>query len=153
MLITTANGVIIRFDEGAVRAMGRNAAGVRGITLDKGDHVVSMDILQKKDKENYAVIVSQNGYGKRTKVDEYRCQGRAGRGVRCVSLRDKDKAVKMRIAGGQDSLMIITASGIIIRQKVQDISEQGRAAMGVRLIKLDRDDRVVDIGVIKQEAI
>jgi DNA gyrase subunit A len=153
VLITTANGVIIRFDEGDVRAMGRNAAGVRGIALDKGDHVVSMDILEKKDKDNYAVIVSQNGYGKRTKVDEYRCQGRAGRGVRCVTLRekDKDKAVKMRIAGEKDSLIMVTSSGVVIRQKVKDISEQGRAAMGVRLIKLDRGDKVVDVGVIKAE--
>ncbi|GBR77499.1 DNA gyrase subunit A [Candidatus Termititenax dinenymphae] len=151
VLITTANGVIIRFDEEAVRSMGRNAAGVRGINLDKGDYVVSMDILEKNDKDNYAIIVSQNGYGKRTKVDEYRQQGRAGRGVRCVTLRDKDKAVKMRIAGSKDSLIIITSTGIIIRQKVKDISEQGRAAMGVRLIKLDKDDSVVDIGVVKTE--
>ncbi|MDR1997641.1 MAG: DNA gyrase subunit A [Candidatus Margulisbacteria bacterium] len=151
VLITTAAGVIIRFSEEDVRAMGRGAAGVRGIALDKGDHVVSMDILEKDDKTNYAIIVSQNGYGKRTRVDEYRCQGRAGRGVRCVSLRDKDRAVKMRIAGNKDSLIIITATGIIIRQKVKDISEQGRAAMGVHLIKLDKGDSVVDIGVIRAE--
>ncbi|MDR2431746.1 MAG: DNA gyrase subunit A [Candidatus Margulisbacteria bacterium] len=151
ILMTTADGVIIRFDEADVRAMGRGAGGVRGIALDKGDRVVSMDILEKENKADYAVILSQNGYGKRTKVDEYRCQGRAGRGVRCVSLRDKDRAVKMRIAGAKDSLMIVTANGIIIRQKVKDVSEQGRAAMGVRLIKLDKEDKVVDIGVIKAE--
>jgi len=110
-----------------------------------------MDILEKENKDNYAIIVSQNGYGKRTGVDEYRCQGRAGRGVRCLTLRDKDHAVKMRIAGPKDALMLVTANGIIIRQKVKDISEQGRAAMGVRLIKLDNKDEVVDMGVIKAE--
>ena len=151
ILMTTANGIIIRFSEDDVRAMGRSAAGVRGIALDKGDSVVSMDILEKENKDNYAIIVSQNGFGKRTGVDEYRCQGRAGRGVRCLTLRDKDNAVKMRIAGAKDSLMLVTANGIIIRQKVKDISEQGRAAMGVRLIKLDSGDKVVDMGVISAE--
>lgn len=149
VLITTANGIIIRFSEEEVRSMGRNAAGVRGIALDKGDMVVSMDVLSKEDDKKHALIISEGGYGKRTQVGEYRTQGRAGRGVRCLGLRDKDKAIKMSIVSEKDGIILVTSSGTVIRQKVKDIADQGRAAMGVRIIRLSGEDKVVDVAVIR----
>jgi DNA gyrase subunit A len=151
VLMTTANGVLIRFSEDEVRSMGRQAGGVRGIALDKGDYVVSMDVLGKEDDKKHTLIISQNGYGKRTQVGEYRCQGRAGRGVRCISLREGDVSVKMRIVQEKDSVILITKSGIVMRQKVKDIADQGRAAMGVRVIKLNAGDEFVDMAVVKAE--
>jgi len=152
ILITTASGLLIRFSEKQVRDMGRTAGGVRGINLEKGDYCVSMDVLTKEDDKKFALIASRGGYGKRTKVGEYRCQGRGGKGVRCLSLRDKDEAVKMRIVDDKDSIILVTKLGTVIRQKVKDISVQGRAAKGVRLVKLEDKDQLVDLAIIRAEA-
>lgn len=152
ILMTTASGLLIRFSEKQVRDMGRTAGGVRGINLEKGDYCVSMDVLTKEDDKKFALIASRGGYGKRTEVGEYRCQGRGGRGVRCLNLRDKDEAVKMRIVDEKDSIILVTKSGTVIRQKVKEISVQGRAAKGVRLVKLDEKDALVDLAIIRAEA-
>ena len=153
VLITTANGVLIRFSEADVRSMGRNAAGVRGITLDEGDKVVSMDVLSKEDDKKHALIISEGGYGKRTEVGEYRTQGRAGRGVRCLGLRDNDHAVKMSIVSENDGIILVTSAGTVIRQEVKAIADQGRAAMGVRIIRLTAPDKVVDVAVIRDTVV
>lgn len=153
VLMTTAQGILIRFNEEEVRAMGRSAGGVRGINLEDNDYVVSMDVLSQEDEKKFALIAARSGYGKRTEVSEYRCQGRGGRGVRCLTLREKDEAVKMRIVDEKDSIILVTSNGTVIRQKVKDVSVQGRAAKGVRLVKLDEKDELVDMAIIKAAAV
>ncbi len=150
VMMTTASGLLIRFSEDDVRAMGRATRGVRGMNLANGDYVVSMDVLAEEDDKKHALLVSKQGYGKLTDVGEYRCQGRGGKGVRCLALRDGDEMVKMRIVDKDDTTILVSSGGTIIRQKVKDISTQGRAAKGVRLVKLVAGENVADLAVIKK---
>ena len=149
VFLATRNGIVIRFHETDVRAMGRNAAGVRGIRLKDKDAVVSMDIVE--DKSEFFVI-TKGGRGKNTGLAEFRPQGRGGQGVRLVKLKDNDLVAAARVVKEDDELLIITQSGTTSRQKIKNISTQGRAAQGVRVQKLDEGDEVVAIGrVIGEE--
>lgn len=150
IMMTSKSGLLIRFSEKNVRSMGRATRGVRGMNLISGDYVVSMDVLAKEDDKKLALLVSKMGFGKLTEVGEYRCQGRGGKGVRCLALRDGDEMVKMRIVNKDDTTILVSSGGTIIRQKVKNISTQGRAAKGVRLVKLVAGENVADLAVIKK---
>lgn len=148
IIIGTAQGFLIRFDEKDVRAMGRTAAGVRGIRLRHEDHVVNAEIIYEN---SMLLTVTKNGYGKRTSIDEYRIQSRGGKGVINYNITDKTgEVVGLRMTEEKD-LMIITDSGVIIRTPITHISVFGRNTQGVKLIKLDDNTQVSTIAVVDIE--
>ncbi|MGQ1911404.1 DNA gyrase subunit A [Marinifilum sp. RC60d5] len=138
ILIAVRSGKAIRFAEDQVRSMGRTASGVRGITLkDENDEVVGM-ICVKNEEENI-LVVSENGYGKRSNIDDYRITNRGGKGVKTISLTDKTgNLIAIKNVTDNDDLMIINKSGITIRLAVSDLRVMGRATQGVRLINLSK---------------
>jgi DNA gyrase subunit A len=140
VLLSTQNGIAIRFPVSDVRSMGRTARGVKGITLGN-DHVIDMDVVQEKAD---LLIVTELGYGKRTPINEYRPQHRGGKGIQAIRpSRRNGKVVGIKMVHEEDDVMIITAEGIIIRMQVKDISSMGRATQGVTLIRLEENDSVV----------
>jgi DNA gyrase subunit A len=143
-------GYAIRFDEGKVRPMGRNAAGVRGITLGGAeDAVVGMVCIDPEDKSQAILVISEKGNGKRSDFEEYRLTNRGGKGVKTMMLTDKTGAViAIKAVREEDGLMIISFSGITIRMLVSDIRVMGRATQGVRVIRLDEDDDIADVAVL-----
>lgn len=148
VFVATREGMSIRFDEGDVRAMGRSARGVKGVTLGKEDIVVGMEIIDKSTKATI-LMVTENGYGKRTPVDEYRTQSRGGVGIITQKTTDKVGAVVgTRMVLDTDELMITTDKGQTIRMNASDISILGRNTQGVRLITLNQDEKVTGIARI-----
>lgn len=153
VLIAVKSGKAIRFNEEKVRAMGRSAAGVHGIDVDeKKDEVIGMVCVDKKDKEQTILVVSEKGYGKRTDVDEYRITNRGGKGVKTLNVTPKTGTlVAIKNVTNDDDLMIINKSGVAIRMAVADIKVIGRATQGVRLIKLNGDDEIAGVAKIEME--
>jgi DNA gyrase subunit A len=146
IVLSTAMGAAIRFDENEVRPMGRLARGVRGITLSSGDYVVSMDSMRELDE---LLVISEKGYGKRTPLDDFRKTRRGGKGVYAMKCNEKTgKLAAIEVVRDGDEGMIISRDGIIIRIDAADISKQGRYAQGVRVIKLDEGDIVVDMAKV-----
>jgi DNA gyrase subunit A len=153
VLIAVKTGKAIRFNEEKVRAMGRSAAGVFGIDVDeKNDEVIGMVCVDKADKEQSILVVSEKGYGKRTDVDEYRITNRGGKGVKTLNITPKTGSlVAIKSVTNKDDLMIINKSGVAIRMAVSDIKVIGRATQGVRLIKLNGDDEIASVAKIEME--
>ncbi len=154
IMIFTRNGKAIRFSEEDVRSIGRNGYGVHGIKLKDHDYVVSMIIINDKDVENSAKIltVSENGYGKRTKIFEYRRQTRGGYGVKNYNINSKTgHIVSSKIVTEDQDIMLINSNGIIIRIKISDISTTGRSASGVKLMKSGKDNNIIAIAKIMSE--
>lgn len=151
IVIANRNGRAIRFPEAKVRSMGRSAAGVRGITLDNAeDEVVGM-ICVKEDDDNTIFVVSQNGYGKRSEIGEYRVTNRGGKGVKTMNITDKTgKMVAIKSVSDFDDMMITTKDGIVIRLAVSDVRVMGRAAQGVKVINLDKKSTISDVAVIRR---
>ncbi|HPO81257.1 MAG TPA: DNA gyrase subunit A [Bacillota bacterium] len=147
IIIVTAQGLALRFSEEDVRPMGRSARGVIGIRLGDGDTVIGMDVV-REDRD--LLVVTENGYGKRTPLNQYRTYAsRGGRGVKAIKLTDKTGlAVAIKVLEGDDELMCISAEGVVIRMDAADISQQGRGAQGVRVMRLDPEDKVVSIAQI-----
>ena len=146
VILSTANGAAIRFSEEDVRPMGRATRGVRGISLERRDQVVSMDTVQENGE---LLVISEHGYGKRTPLGNFRSTHRGGKGVYALRCNDKTgDLVAIEVVRPGDEMMIISRDGIIIRVNVNDISEQGRYAQGVRVIKLDDGDTVVDMAKV-----
>lgn len=149
LVIVTKAGKAIRFSEEDVRQMGRTAAGVKGIRLRDGDEVVSMDSLSEGIQ---LLVVTENGYGKRTDIDQYPVQARGGLGVKSLQLTDKTgPVVGARMVTDEHELMVSTRGGTLIRMAMSDISVIGRATQGVRLIRLDEGDAVTAIARILPE--
>jgi len=150
IMLGTRFGQAIRFHESEVREMGRTAGGVKGIELEKGDEVVGMVIL-KRDAS--ILVVSENGYGKRSELRDYKVQHRGGSGLITMKANDKTgKMVSIMEVIDDDDLMIITEKGVVIRQSVSDIKVISRNTSGVRLIKLGPGDRIGDVArVITEE--
>src|SRR3989338_8514253 len=145
IFLSTSIGQSIRFSEAQVRDVGRVAMGVKGITLEKGDKVVGMEILDPKNKANI-LTVTENGYGKRTEADEYRSQSRGGKGIITIKTTDRNGSVVGIVKADDESgVMIITDQGQVIRMKAKDISVIGRNTQGVRLINLSSGEKVVAI--------
>ena len=141
ILLSTAQGMSIRFSEAEVRSMGRQAYGVKGITLDEGDEVVGADVVERGST---ILTVTENGYGKRTEESEYRIQGRGGKGIIDIKTTERNgKVVGLAQVKDRDEVMLVTNGGMLIRIKVQDISVIGRNTQGVRLITLESDGEEV----------
>jgi DNA gyrase subunit A len=153
VLIANRNGRAIRFHESKVRTMGRTAAGVRGMTLDGGDdEVIGMVCIKDAEKESI-MVVSEQGYGKRSKIDDYRITNRGGKGVKTIHVTEKTgKLVGIKTVTDENDLMIINKSGITIRMKVADLHVIGRATQGVRLINLEkRNDEIASVCKVMSE--
>jgi DNA gyrase subunit A len=181
VLLGTKLGMAVRFnedpDKGGVRAMGRNAGGVRGITLASSDEVVCLIVVpageepaaEEPDEETgngnggdegevadvgqaMVLVATENGYGKRTPVEQYRLTRRGGKGVRSIRMTDRNgPVVGMLVTHGGEDLMLITQRGILIRTRADEISAYGRAAAGVKLIRIDEGDRLVAMARIDAE--
>jgi len=152
IILANRSGYAIRFDEEKVRAMGRTAAGVKGMSLSaKGDLVVGMIIVDPEDKETALLVISENGYGKRSEVAEYRVTNRGGKGVRTLTITKKTGAlIAIKAVREEDDLMITNKSGVMIRTHVSDIRIMGRATQGVKIMRLDAGDAIADVGVVRQ---
>jgi DNA gyrase subunit A len=143
VFLASAEGISIRFKEEDVRPMGRASHGVRGMTLEKGDHVVSMETAVHPAS---LLTVCENGYGKRTPTDEYRVQSRGGKGIITIKTTERNgRVVDAKLVTDNDDLMLITSTGKIVRTPVQDISEIGRNTQGVRLVTLDPGEKVMGV--------
>ena len=151
VVLVTKNGLCITFDEKDVRPIGRVAQGVIGIRLDDDDEVIGMESVIGGDKATLLAI-TENGFGKRTELDEYRVQKRGGRGVITYKITPKTgKIVGVRIATKDDDVMLITDKGTIIRLKVKDISVLGRSTQGVTLMRTNDGGKVVSIETLKPD--
>ena len=150
ILLSTAQGMSIRFAESEVRSMGRTAYGVKGITLEEGDAVVGADVVEK---DNFILTVTENGYGKRTVESEYRVQGRGGKGIIDIKTTDRNgKVVAALQAKESDEVMLVTSRGMLIRTRVAEISAIGRNTQGVRVIALEADERVAGLSLLPEVA-
>jgi len=145
------SGKAIRFEEGKTRPMGRNASGVRGIRLaDDNDEVIGM--VSVHDFEEDILVVSENGYGKRSSIDDYRITNRGGKGVKTISITEKTGGlVAIKNVSDTDDLMIINKSGIAIRMGVEDLRVMGRATQGVRLINLKDNDSIAAVAKVMKD--
>ena len=145
------SGKAIRFEEGKTRPMGRNASGVRGITLaDDKDEVIGM--VSVHNFEDDILVVSENGYGKRSNIDDYRVTNRGGKGVKTISITDKTGGlVAIKNVSDTDDLMIINKSGIAIRMAVEDLRVMGRATQGVKLINLKGSDSIAAVAKVMKD--
>ncbi|MCD8902873.1 DNA gyrase subunit A [Staphylococcus gallinarum] len=151
ILIGTSHASLIRFPESALRPLGRTAAGVKGITLREGDRVVGLDVA-KSDSNDEILVVTENGYGKRTPVNDYRLSNRGGKGIKTATITERNgNIVCITTVNGEEDLMVVTNSGVIIRIDVQDISQNGRAAQGVRLIKLSDEQYVSTVAKVSED--
>jgi DNA gyrase subunit A len=152
VLIANRSGRAIRFHESKVRVMGRTAAGVRGMTLSADDEIIGMVCIKNQEKESI-LVVSEQGYGKRSKIDDYRVTNRGGKGVKTIHVTEKTgKLVGIKTVTDENDLMIINKSGITIRMKVADLNIIGRATQGVRLINLDkRNDEIASVCKVMSE--
>ena len=155
IIIANKNGRAIHFNEKTVRAMGRTASGVRGMTLDDdgSDEVIGMICIKDKEKESI-MVVSEQGYGKRSDIEDYRTTNRGGKGVKTLNITDKTgKLVAIKSVIDDNDLMIINKSGITLRLKVKDIRIMGRATQGVRLINLEkRNDHISSVCKVNSES-
>ena len=154
IIIANRNGRAIRFHESAVRVMGRTATGVRGMTLDEdgGDEVIGMICIKDPEAESI-MVVSEQGYGKRSDIEDYRKTNRGGKGVKTLNITDKTgKLVAIKSVTDGNDLMIINKSGITIRLKVAEVRIMGRATQGVRLINLEkRNDQIGSVCKVTSE--
>lgn len=159
VMLAVASGKAIRFEEEKTRPMGRNASGVRGITLaDENDEVIGMIAIENPQEET-VLVVSENGYGKRTFIDDpedgeaiYRITNRGGKGVKTISVTGKTgKLVAIKSVTDSDDLMIINKSGIVIRLSVENLRTMGRATQGVRLINIKGDDSIAAVAKVMKE--
>ena len=151
IVIANRNGRAIRFPEAKVRSMGRSAAGVRGIKLDdENDFAVGM-LSVKEDSEKTIFVVSENGFGKRSEIGEYRTTNRGGKGVKTMSVTEKTgKVAAIKAVSEFDDMMITTKDGIMIRLAVTDVRIMGRAAQGVKCINLGKKSSISDVAVIRR---
>jgi DNA gyrase subunit A len=151
VLIGTAHASLIRFQEQSLRPLGRTAAGVKGITIREGDQVVGLDVAHS-ESEDEVLVVTKNGYGKRTPVSEYRLSNRGGKGIKTATITERNgDIVCITTVSGSEDLMVVTNSGVIIRIDVHDISQNGRAAQGVRLIRLGDNQLVSTVAKVDEE--
>lgn len=150
IIIGTRNGIACRFRENDVRPMGRTAAGVRGISLESEDFVVSMIEIKRSDSQ--ILVISENGYGKRTRYEDFRLTRRGAKGVISMNVTEKTgKVVQMLTAVDNQDLIVMTVNGILMRQAVKDIRSIGRNTQGVRLVRLDQGDSIADITTVTHD--
>ncbi len=149
LLLSTRGGMAIRFEETDVRPMGRTAYGVKGVDLDEGDSVVSLEVVREGGR---ILTVCENGYGKCTPIEEYRIQGRGGKGIINIKTEGRNGAViGVKFMAGDEGVMLITGKGMIIRTRSTEISTMGRNTQGVRLIQTDDGDQLVSIARLAEK--
>ncbi len=149
IVLASRKGMAIRFSEANVRAMGRTAYGVKGINLGKGDYMIGMVVVRR---DSSLLVATENGYGKRTGIGDYRVTNRGGKGIINVKTSDRNgEVIAIKEVLDTDELILITEHGIANRQAVKDISVIGRNTQGVRLIKLAADDKLIDVARVVQE--
>ena len=152
VVLVTEKGLCITFDEKDVRPVGRSAQGVLGIRLDEDDTVIGMESILSNNKGVTLLAITENGFGKRTELDEYRVQNRGGRGVITYKITPKTgNIVGIRMAKEDNDVMLITNSGTIIRINVKDVSILGRATQGVTLMRTNENEKVVSIETVEPE--
>ena len=154
VVLVTSNGMVIRFDEGQIRPMGRATRGVRGIKIKSEDQLISMDIIDHEETNLHLLIVTRMGYGKNIKVGEFKIQGRGGIGVRCLRFRKTvkgDYVTDAIIVKKDNEVMLVTMSGTLCRQKIASISVQKRDSQGVRIVKLDANDEVIAVSEVDDD--
>jgi DNA gyrase subunit A len=162
IILTTKQGIAIRFKEKDVRPMGRSAAGVRGIKLHKGDEVIGMDVIpasaqapagEGKKMKRYLLVVMENGYGKRTEVSNYKIQSRGGSGIKTAKITSKTGPIIISFVieeiEGEEDLIVISQQGQVIRTGVKSISVLGRDTQGVRIMRLEEKDKVASGACLK----
>ena len=150
-MIAAKSGKSIRFEEAKTRPMGRNASGVRGIKLrDEKDEVIGMVSIADDDSD--ILVVSEKGYGKRSKLDDYRITNRGGKGVKTINITEKTgDLVAIKNVTDDNDLMIINKSGITIRMSVADLRVMGRATQGVKLINIKDSDSIAAVAKVQSE--
>jgi DNA gyrase subunit A len=151
VILAVKSGKAIRFEESKTRPMGRGASGVRGITLaNESDEVIGM--VSVNDMDANILVVSENGYGKRSSLEDYRVTNRGGKGVKTISITEKTgRLVSIKTVSDLDDLMIINKSGIAIRMEVAALRVMGRATQGVRLINLKGDDTIAAVAKVMKD--
>ena len=150
IIIGASNGKAIRFNEVDVRDMGRNAAGVRGIWLEENEQVIGVTTVT--EERNEVLAITEYGYGKRTIVDEYRLQGRGGKGVKTINVTEKNGVLKKLISVvGDEDLLVVTDKGMIIRVPIDQIAQTKRSTQGVRIINLLESHTVATIAIVPKE--
>ncbi len=148
VLLATRDGMAIRFPEGDVRPMGRQAYGVKGIELEPGDQVVALEVLS----QGTVLTVTENGYGKRTELEEYREQSRGGKGIINIKTSERNgRVVGVRLLTADEQVILITEKGMIIRIDTAGISLIGRNTQGVRLIQLEEGDHLVSVARLAEK--
>ena len=146
--MASSNGRMVRFNENSIRVMGRSAAGVRGINLD-GGYLVGMEIVKPNED---VLVISENGYGKKTPIEDYRITNRGGKGVKTISITNKNGSiVSFKTVTDDKDLIIITNTGMIIRLAVDKISRMSRVTQGVKLINLKDDTKVSSTAIVDRE--
>ena len=149
VILGTRNGLAIRFNEKDVREMGRTATCVRGINLAPDDEVIGLIVLRSADT---LLVVTDKGYGKRSKISDYRITHRGGKGILTVKTGEKNgKLIAMKEVNDNDELVIISNTGMVIRQSVKDIRVMGRNTQGVRVIRLREGETIADIAKVVKE--
>ena len=149
IIIASSGGKAVWFEETEVRPMGRTAAGVRGIFLEEGEVAVGMEMVTMNQE---ILVVTENGFGKRTSIQEYRKTKRGGKGVKTLTITEKNGTlVAMKAVNGDEDLLIVTNKGVIIRTPIHQISQTGRATQGVELIRLTDDQLVSSVAVVEHE--
>ncbi|PKK96377.1 MAG: DNA gyrase subunit A, partial [Tenericutes bacterium HGW-Tenericutes-3] len=147
ILIGASNGKAIRFNENDVRDMGRNAAGVKGIDLTEGEIVIGVTAVA--DEQNEILAITEKGYGKRTVVDEYRLQGRGGKGVKTINITEKNGNLKKLVSvTSEEDLLVVTDKGMIIRVPIDQIAQTKRSTQGVKIINLLEAHLVATIAIV-----
>ncbi len=151
VFLANLGGRAIRFPESKVRSMGRSAAGVKGMTLDdEDDHVIGMVCVAPEDHDTTIFVVSENGYGKRSAIEDYRITNRGGKGVRTLNITEKTGSlISIKGIVDEDDLMVTTKNGIMIRINAHEFRVMGRATQGVKAINVGEDDAIADVAVIK----
>jgi DNA gyrase subunit A len=151
IMLAVRSGKAIRFNEKTVRPIGRTASGVKGVTLgSESDEVIGMVCVQDENED--ILVISENGYGKRSKIGDYRITNRGGKGVKTINITEKTgKLITVKSVSNDNDLMIITQNGLTIRLNVNSISLLGRATQGVRVINLRGDDRIASVARVNVE--
>jgi DNA gyrase subunit A len=150
IMLAAKSGKAIRFHEDATRPMGRNATGVRGIRIEDTDEVIGMICVN--DVESNVLVVSENGYGKRSDIEDYRITNRGGKGVKTISITEKTgNLIAIKNVTDENDLMIIKKSGVAIRLEVEKMRVMGRATQGVRLITLKSNDFIAAVAKVNKD--
>lgn len=143
IMLVTKSAQSIRFKEKDIRPMQRNASGNKGIKIKKEDELIVMDVIEKEQAKDYLLVITENGYGKKTKLNSYKSQSRAGTGIKTAKITTRTGDIaKAQVVKGDEDLVIISQKGIVIRTQVKSVSSLGRATQGVRAMKLTQGDKV-----------